>query len=38
MTDGDFVGFRVVRPVEEIAELKGFLPLVTWQSRDVDDK
>jgi formylglycine-generating enzyme required for sulfatase activity len=38
MTDGDFVGFRVVRPVEEITELKGFLPLVNWQSRDVDDK
>ena len=30
MTDCDWVGFRVVRPVEEIAELKGFLPPVTW--------
>lgn len=34
MTDCDWVGFRVVRPVEDIAELKSFLPPVTWTSRD----
>jgi formylglycine-generating enzyme required for sulfatase activity len=38
MTDADFVGFRVVRPVTELAELKGFLPPVNWQSKDNDDK
>jgi formylglycine-generating enzyme required for sulfatase activity len=38
MTDADFVGFRVVRPVEEMPELKGFLPPVDWKSRDNDDK
>ena len=38
MTDADFVGFRVVRPVTELAELKGFLPAVNWQSRDNNDK
>ena len=38
MTDADFVGFRVVRPVTELAALKGFLPPVNWQSRDNDEK
>lgn len=38
MTDADFVGFRVVRPVTELAELKGFLPPVNWQSKDYSDK
>jgi formylglycine-generating enzyme required for sulfatase activity len=34
MTDCDWVGFRVVRPVEELPELKNFLPPVHWASRD----
>jgi formylglycine-generating enzyme required for sulfatase activity len=34
MTDCDWVGFRVVRPVEELAELRGFLPPVNWTSKD----
>jgi formylglycine-generating enzyme required for sulfatase activity len=38
MTDADFVGFRVVRPVAEIAELTGFLPPVNWSSKDTEDK
>jgi formylglycine-generating enzyme required for sulfatase activity len=38
MTDGDFVGFRVVRPVTELAELKDFLPPVNWKSKDNNDK
>jgi formylglycine-generating enzyme required for sulfatase activity len=38
MTDADFVGFRVVRPVTELVELKDFLPPVNWQSRDNNDK
>jgi formylglycine-generating enzyme required for sulfatase activity len=38
MTDADFVGFRVVRPVTELADLKDFLPPVNWQSKDNDDK
>jgi formylglycine-generating enzyme required for sulfatase activity len=38
MTDADFVGFRVVRPVTEIAELKDFLPPVNWQSKDNAEK
>ena len=38
MTDADFVGFRVVRPVTELPELKGFLPPVNWQSKDNKDK
>jgi formylglycine-generating enzyme required for sulfatase activity len=38
MTDADFVGFRVVRPVTEIDALKDFLPPVNWQSRDNDEK
>jgi formylglycine-generating enzyme required for sulfatase activity len=38
MTDADFVGFRVVRPVNELPELKGFLPTVNWQSRDNEEK
>ncbi len=38
MTDADFVGFRVVRPVTELPALKGFLPPVNWQSKDTEDK
>jgi formylglycine-generating enzyme required for sulfatase activity len=38
MTDADFVGFRVVRPVTELPELKGFLPPVNWTSKDNEDK
>jgi formylglycine-generating enzyme required for sulfatase activity len=38
MTDADFVGFRVVRPVTELIELKDFLPPVNWQSKDNADK
>ncbi len=38
MCDGDFVGFRVVRPVTELAELKDFLPQVNWQSKYNNDK
>jgi formylglycine-generating enzyme required for sulfatase activity len=36
MTDCDWVGFRVIRPVEELAELKNFLPPVNWTSKDKD--
>lgn len=38
MTDCDWVGFRVVRTVNELPELKGYLPQVDWKSRDTDDK
>ena len=31
--DGDFIGFRVVRPVEEQDDLKGLRPLVRWESK-----
>jgi formylglycine-generating enzyme required for sulfatase activity len=30
---GDFIGFRVVRPVEEQDDLKGLRPLVRWESK-----
>ena len=32
MTDADFVGFRIVRAVEEQPELKDLLPRVNWKS------
>ena len=32
LTDGDFVGFRVVRPVAEQDNLKDLRPRVTWDS------
>jgi hypothetical protein len=32
MTDADWVGFRVVRAVEEDARLKGVRSKVTWWS------
>jgi formylglycine-generating enzyme required for sulfatase activity len=38
MTDADFVGFRVVRAVEELPPLKDFLPPVDWKSKDNEDK
>jgi formylglycine-generating enzyme required for sulfatase activity len=34
LTNSDFVGFRVVRPVEEYPALKGLKSKVTRQSRD----
>lgn len=34
MTDADFVGFRVVRAVDEQPELKNLLPRVNWKSPD----
>jgi formylglycine-generating enzyme required for sulfatase activity len=33
LTDGDFVGFRLMRPVAEVASLKGLHPVVRWGSR-----
>jgi formylglycine-generating enzyme required for sulfatase activity len=33
LTDGDFVGFRVVRPVAEQDNLKDLRPRVTWDSK-----
>jgi formylglycine-generating enzyme required for sulfatase activity len=33
LAQGDTVGFRVVRPVEEQDDLKGLRPRVTWQSK-----
>jgi formylglycine-generating enzyme required for sulfatase activity len=33
LPSADFVGFRVVRPVEEQDNLKGLLPRVTWESK-----
>jgi formylglycine-generating enzyme required for sulfatase activity len=33
LTSADFVGFRLVRPVEEIAALKGVRSKVKWESR-----
>ncbi|MFO0810633.1 MAG: SUMF1/EgtB/PvdO family nonheme iron enzyme [Gemmataceae bacterium] len=38
MTDCDWVGFRIVRPVTELPELKGYLPPVDWKSKDTDEK
>jgi formylglycine-generating enzyme required for sulfatase activity len=38
LTDADFVGFRVVRPVHELQELKGFLPPVNWDSKNNEPK
>ncbi len=35
MTDADFVGFRIVRAVEEQPELKELLPRVNWKSREL---
>ena len=35
---GHAIPSRVVRPVAELAELKGFLPSVNWTSKDTDDK
>jgi formylglycine-generating enzyme required for sulfatase activity len=32
MTEADYVGFRVVRPVEEQANLKGLRSKITWTS------
>ena len=34
MTDADFVGFRVVRPVEEQSNLKGLRSKITRESPD----
>jgi formylglycine-generating enzyme required for sulfatase activity len=34
LTQWDFVGFRIIRPVEEQDNLKGFRPLVTRKSTD----
>jgi formylglycine-generating enzyme required for sulfatase activity len=34
MTDADFVGFRVVRAVDEQPELKDLLPRVNWTSKE----
>src|SRR5262249_39171210 len=34
LTDAEFVGFRVVRPVEEQPELKGFRSPIQWESAD----
>jgi formylglycine-generating enzyme required for sulfatase activity len=36
LTDAEFVGFRIVRPVEEQDNLKGLRPLVTRDSPDFD--
>jgi formylglycine-generating enzyme required for sulfatase activity len=33
LAQGDVVGFRVVRPVEEQDDLKGLRPRVTWESK-----
>jgi formylglycine-generating enzyme required for sulfatase activity len=33
LTDGDFVGFRVVRPLVEQDNLKSLRPRVTWDSK-----
>jgi formylglycine-generating enzyme required for sulfatase activity len=33
MTEADYVGFRIVRPVEEQANLKGIRSKVTWTSK-----
>jgi hypothetical protein len=33
MTDADFVGFRIVRPVEEQENLKGLKSTVTRESK-----
>jgi formylglycine-generating enzyme required for sulfatase activity len=38
LSDADFVGFRVVRPVTELAELKDFLPPVDWRSENNEGK
>jgi formylglycine-generating enzyme required for sulfatase activity len=38
MTDADFVGFRIVRPVEEQPDLKDLKPLVTFNSKNYDEK
>jgi formylglycine-generating enzyme required for sulfatase activity len=38
LCDADFVGFRVVRPVRELPELKDFLPPVDWDSKDSERK
>jgi formylglycine-generating enzyme required for sulfatase activity len=38
LSDADFVGFRVVRPVAELEELKDFLPPVDWQSKYNEEK
>ena len=36
LTDAEFVGFRIIRPVEEQDNLKGFRSLVTRESPDYD--
>jgi hypothetical protein len=33
LPSAEFVGFRVVRPVEEQDNLKGLRPRVTWESK-----
>jgi formylglycine-generating enzyme required for sulfatase activity len=33
LTDAEFVGFRIVRPVEEVPQLKGFRSKVTTKSK-----
>jgi formylglycine-generating enzyme required for sulfatase activity len=38
MTDADFVGFRVVRAVNEQPELRDLLPRVNWTSKETTDK
>lgn len=35
MTDGDFVGFRIVRAVEEQPELRDLLPRLKWTSKEL---
>ena len=37
LTDAEFVGFRIIRPVEEQDNLKGFRSLVTRESPDYDN-
>jgi hypothetical protein len=36
LTDAELVGFRIIRPVEEQQNLKGFRSLVTRESPDYD--
>jgi formylglycine-generating enzyme required for sulfatase activity len=33
LTNGDFVGFRIMRPVDEVATLKGVRSKVQWESK-----
>jgi hypothetical protein len=36
LTDAEFVGFRLVRPVQEQANLKGYRSPIRWESADMD--